>query len=109
MFDLTRQERQAILFLFALALFGAGINVALKINSHSRILPELSLDFSRIDLNRAGKEALMEAPGIGEKLAGRILEYRSKQGGFSDIEELKNIPGINANRYEKLKGCFAVK
>jgi len=109
MFDLTRQERQVILFLFALALFGAGINFAVKINYRSRILSVLNLDTGKVNLNKADKQALMEAPGIGEKLAQRILEYRAKQGSFRDISELKNIQGLSGYRYEKLKDYFIVK
>lgn len=109
MFAFTRQERQVILFLFTLALLGAGINFAIRINSKSEILPVLRLDIGKVNLNQADKEVLMEAPGIGEKLAQRILDYRAREGGFRDIEELKNINGINGCRYEKLKDYFVVK
>jgi len=95
--------------LLALTLAGAGINFFIKINAQSRILPAFNLSIGKINLNQADKEILMEAPGIGEKLAQRILDYRSKQGEFRDLEELKNIAGINGNRYEKLKDYFVVQ
>jgi len=109
MFDLTRQERQVILFLFTLASLGAGINFAIRINSKSKIAPVLHLDIGKVNLNQADKEVLMEAPGIGEKLAQRILDYRAREGSFHEVEELKNISGINSYRYEKLKDYFVVK
>ena len=109
MFAFTRQERRVILFLFTLALLGAGINFAIRINSKSKIIPVLHLDIGKVNLNQADKEVLMEAPGIGEKLAQRILDYRSREGGFGEIEELKNINGISGYRYEKLKDYFVVK
>ena len=109
MFSLTRQERQVILFLFTLALLGAGVNFAVRINSRSKIMPAFCLDLGKVDLNKADKGALMEVPGVGEKLAQRILEYRGRQGSFRQTEELKNIAGINAYRYERLKDYLIVK
>jgi len=109
MFAFTRQERQVVLFLVTLALAGCALNFAAKLNSKSSVMPVLNLDIGKVDLNRADKQMLMEMPGIGEKLAERILEYRTREGAFGEVEELKNISGINNYRYEKLKGYFTVK
>jgi len=32
----------------------------------------------------------------------RIIEYRRKQGGFSETEELIQVDGIGDGKYEKL-------
>ena len=45
----------------------------------------------------------MSAPGIGEKLACRIIEYRREHSAFKDLEELKNVKGMAGFRYEKVK------
>lgn len=47
-----------------------------------------------ISLNRATLEQLDTLPGVGPALAGRILEYRQKQGGFSSIDQLQDVSGI---------------
>ena len=39
---------------------------------------------------------------IGESLAGRIIEYRTLNGSFSNPEELMNVPGIGTTKYEKI-------
>ena len=74
-------------------------------------LPE-SLDGTgsegKINLNTAGKEQLMTLPGIGETKAEAILDYREKQGNFSDIEEVKNIEGIKEKVFEKIKDLIEV-
>jgi competence protein ComEA len=56
-----------------------------------------------INLNTATVDQLMTLPGIGQKTAERILEYRTKSGGFKKIEELMNVKGIGEKSFLKLK------
>lgn len=55
-----------------------------------------------IDLNTADLYALSALPGIGETLAGRILEYRDLNGAFSRPEELLNVEGIGPGKLEAI-------
>lgn len=57
----------------------------------------------KIDLNHADSMILLEVPGIGPYLAGKILEIRRKYGGFIVLEQLLFFPGMNAERLERLK------
>ena len=41
-------------------------------------------------------------PGIGEKRAAAIVEYREMCGGFNSVEELLNVKGIGEGIYEKM-------
>jgi len=109
MFSLTREERQVILFLISVALFGAGIDFLAKKCSTIKTITCFSQEIGKINLNKADKDLLMSIPGIGEKLAMRIIEYREKRTGFSAPEELKNIKGISASKYEKIKNYLIVK
>ena len=65
--------------------------------------------FAAINLNAATKEDLVALPGIGPVKADAILDYRRAHGGFKSVEELKDVKGIGAKRYEKLKGEFVVQ
>ena len=56
-----------------------------------------------INLNTATLDQLTTLPGIGQKTAERILEYRAKSGGFKKIEELMNVKGIGEKSFLKIK------
>jgi competence protein ComEA len=47
-----------------------------------------------ISVNRATQSQLEELPGVGPALAGRIIDWRSANGGFKKLEDLKNVGGI---------------
>ena len=61
-----------------------------------------------LNLNSATKEELIALPGIGPAKAQAILDYRNAHGGFKSVEELKDVKGIGAKRFEKLKGELTV-
>jgi competence protein ComEA len=56
-----------------------------------------------INLNTATIEQLDQLEGIGPTTAQKILQYRQEHGGFSSVEELKNVPGIGDTRFATLK------
>lgn len=56
-----------------------------------------------ININRANIMELKELPGIGDVLAGRIIEYRNEKGGFKSIEEIKSVSGIGDKRFGDIK------
>jgi competence protein ComEA len=55
----------------------------------------------KINLNTATKDELMTIDGVGEVLAGRIIEYR-ESFGFRSVEDLKNVDGIGDVMYERI-------
>lgn len=64
-------------------------------------------DTSKISINSASKEELMTLPGIGEKTALKIIEYRKVQA-FKSIEDIKNVKGIGDKKYEKIKDLIVI-
>jgi competence protein ComEA len=56
-----------------------------------------------INLNTATVDQLATLPGVGQKTAERIVEYRTKSGGFKKVEELMNVKGIGEKSFLKIK------
>lgn len=57
-------------------------------------IPSEQNDSGLININTATQSQLMTLPGIGEVLAGRIIDYREQYGPFSYPEQLLNVKGI---------------
>ena len=57
---------------------------------------------SQLDVNSASTEELQNVPGIGPVLADRIIAARP----FKSADDLKNVKGIGAKTYEKLRPSF---
>lgn len=47
-----------------------------------------------LDANSADADALRRVPGIGEKLAAKVMAYRENLGGFVDARQLEEIEGL---------------
>lgn len=56
-----------------------------------------------IGINSASVDDLEALPGIGPKLAKRIVEYRDLNGPFKAIDELRKIDGIEEKRLESIE------
>ncbi len=56
-----------------------------------------------IRLNSASLEELDKLDGVGPAIAQRIIDYRTENGGFKSVEEIKLVPGIGDKMFEKIK------
>lgn len=58
---------------------------------------------SKVSINTATLEELMNLPGIGESKAKDIINYRETNGPFTSIEDLLKIKGIGESILAKIK------
>jgi comEA protein len=61
-----------------------------------------------VNLNSATADQLASLPGIGERTAQRIIEYRQKNGPFKKAEDLMNIRGIGEKSFLRLKDLVTI-
>jgi competence protein ComEA len=57
----------------------------------------------KVNINTASAEQLTTLPGVGPKLAARILDYRQKSGAFKSVHELMNVRGIGEKNLKKIE------
>ena len=106
---LTTNEQKLLLFLVFFAFAGlvmkyTGLIAEEEVNSAD------SLNFQqdhqlKYDLQNVTKEELITIPGIGEKKATDILQYK-ENNGFQSKAELMNIKGIGEKTYAKIEKYF---
>ena len=61
-----------------------------------------------VNINTASATEFEALPGIGPKMAQRIVEYREKNGAFKKIEDLMNVKGIGEKNFLKLKSQLTI-
>ena len=61
-----------------------------------------------VNINVASQEELMLLPGIGEKLAESIVEYRTENGKFRYIEDIMDVDGIGKGKFNAIKDIIVI-
>jgi DNA uptake protein ComE-like DNA-binding protein len=56
-----------------------------------------------VDINDADTTAFIALPGIGSKLAQRIINFRTKLGGFYSIDQVKETFGLPDSTFTKIQ------
>ncbi len=62
----------------------------------------------KVNLNTADVSELMTLSGVGQSKAEAIIQYRTKVGAFSGIDEIKNVTGIGDAMFERIKEYITV-
>ena len=63
----------------------------------------------KLDLNFAKVNELVELPGITQKLAEKIIEFRNSNGGFHSLDDLYEIPGLSEKTIKRFIDLVEVK
>lgn len=61
-----------------------------------------------VDINTAEAPELMQLPGVGQKLAERIIESRQTDGRFESVDDLMRVHGIGRKTMAKLRPYLRV-
>lgn len=57
----------------------------------------------QVDLNQATVADLEALPGIGPKLAQRVIEHRDERGPFHSVDDLRQVRGIGRKKFDRLR------
>jgi competence protein ComEA len=57
----------------------------------------------KVALNQATAEQLDALPGVGPVTAQRILDWRTRHGRFTSVDQLREVDGIGERRFGQLK------
>lgn len=63
---------------------------------------------TRLNINLADSTTLLSLPGVGMRLSSRIVRYRLRLGGFYELDQLKEVYGINDSLIEKITELVAI-
>lgn len=94
-------KKVAVMVAVAFVALGAGEAFAAGKKSSKKMVTGV------VNLNTATQAQLDLLPGVGEKSAKAIVEYR-KAAAFTRAEDLVKVKGFGRKSYEKLKGHLAV-
>lgn len=61
------------------------------------------IEIPKLEINGADSAALLSLNGIGPYFAGRIIAYRSRTGGFYNLEQLLDIERFDSAKLEQLR------
>ncbi len=101
------------LFVSGLLILGLGVAGWLRLHrpvvvfqdvrSSDTPVRERGLPGLRIDVNSAEEAQLDLLPGIGPRLAARIVLERSSEGLFASVDDLARVSGIGPRLIERLR------
>jgi competence protein ComEA len=61
-----------------------------------------------VNLNTASKDELVALPGIGPSKAQAIIDYRTQNGPFKAVDEVRKVRGIGEKLFQQIKPELSV-
>ncbi len=87
--------------------FGMGAHAAEKPAAEAK--PAAVAAAKTVDLNTATEAELKSIKGIGAAKAKAIVEYRTKNGKFTSVNDLAKVKGVGKKTVDQVKNLVSVK
>jgi competence protein ComEA len=94
--------------IFGIAVSAAAASAQSKAQTPKAAATVTATATAPVNLNTATAEQLATIPGVGPKMAERIIDYRQKNGGFKKVEDLMNVSGVGEKSFLKMKPLITV-
>ncbi|GAA1950293.1 hypothetical protein GCM10009754_18690 [Amycolatopsis minnesotensis] len=96
-----------------------GVNLARRLADGEQIVvggppappaagPSAGAPGGKVNLNTATAEELDGLSGVGAVTAKRIIDWRTQHGGFTAVEQLREVDGIGETKFSRLRDQVAV-
>ncbi len=102
-YGLPMQDFERLLPYVKMETTASEIVPAVVANKNYPVAEKITPGISFLDINTADTSAFIALPGIGSKLAGRIVNFRNKLGGFYSIEQVGETFGLADSTFQKIK------
>jgi competence protein ComEA len=104
---LRRADQTAVAGLVLFSLVAIGIWIIVQGGLRQRMVEVDQVDPQcvkfQVDVNKADVPELIQLPGVGEVLAGHIIESRQKDGPFANLDDLRRVRGIGEKTLDRLR------
>lgn len=106
----SSRSAQAVLCVFVLCVLGlvAYRTYAPRLSARPTDDPAAVASPKPVDLNTAGREELLQLPGVGPNLADAILTHRGTVGRFDSVDDLNDVNGVGDKTLAKLRTLLTV-
>lgn len=64
---------------------------------------------ARVNVNTADVKELMTLPGVGRKVAQRIVAYREAHGPFKKPDDVRKVDGMGEGLWEKNRARIVIR
>src|SRR5215510_11413550 len=105
------EEDEMMTRILMAAILGVAVSAAAASAQNKATTPKAATTATAtapVNLNTATVEQLATIPGVGPKMAERIIDYRQKNGGFKKVEDLMNVSGVGEKSFLKMKPLITV-
>jgi competence protein ComEA len=85
----------------------AGLGARVNDDDIKRVVDYLTRYFGRVNVNKAAQQDLQDVLELTSGEAGAIVTYRTREGDFHVLEDMKKVPGLDFSKIEERKNRVA--
>ena len=85
------------------------VHITPTVENYVRYEKKLTPRIPSVEINTADTSGFISLPGIGSKLATRIVLFREKLGGFHSIDQIREVYGLQDSVFQKIKSYLEIR
>ncbi len=108
-FNTAKIARTIFVAIFLLSLT---IYLSRKVEVNKYLIKKIGSNKSyslRVNINSANEQEFDNLPGVGPKLAKKIIEYRFIHGSFESPDEIRAVKGLGVKKFSQIENYLTVQ